>query len=207
MEALIFDIDGTLWDSRALVAQGYNRQLAREGFSHLQVSVEDLTPLFGKMDWELGDALFPQFPVPQRYALLQRCMDEEKRFLAENPCAVGYPHIRQTLEALHQKYRLFLVSNCQKGYPELCMDKLSISHLMEGHLCHGDTHAPKGETIRILMETYHISSAVYIGDTQGDFLAAKTAGIPLVFASYGFGSPESWEVKLETPEDLLKVFM
>ena len=26
-ESLIFDIDGTLWDSRALVAEGYNIQL------------------------------------------------------------------------------------------------------------------------------------------------------------------------------------
>ena len=31
-ESLIFDIDGTLWDSRALVAQGYNIQLKKEGF-------------------------------------------------------------------------------------------------------------------------------------------------------------------------------
>lgn len=31
-ESLIFDIDGTLWDSRALVAEGYNIQLKRRGF-------------------------------------------------------------------------------------------------------------------------------------------------------------------------------
>ena len=31
-ESLIFDIDGTLWDSRALVAEGYNIQLKAEGY-------------------------------------------------------------------------------------------------------------------------------------------------------------------------------
>ena len=30
MESLIFDIDGTLWDSRQLVAEGYNLQLQEE---------------------------------------------------------------------------------------------------------------------------------------------------------------------------------
>lgn len=30
-ESLILDIDGTLWDSRDLVARGYNLQLAQEG--------------------------------------------------------------------------------------------------------------------------------------------------------------------------------
>ena len=33
-ESLIFDIDGTLWDSRALVAEGYNIQLKAEGLDH-----------------------------------------------------------------------------------------------------------------------------------------------------------------------------
>ena len=33
-ESLIFDIDGTLWDSRALVAEGYNIQLEKEGLQH-----------------------------------------------------------------------------------------------------------------------------------------------------------------------------
>ncbi len=206
-EALILDIDGTLWDSRALVAEGYNLQLCDEGLPHLQVDVDKLTPLFGKMDWELGDALFPEFPIPQRYQLLQRCMDREKAHLAQSPCQVGYPHIAQVLEALHSQYRLFIVSNCQKGYPELCMGKLGIGHLIEGHLCHGDTGTPKGETIRTLMTRHQIASAVYVGDTQGDRLAAQAAGIPFVWASYGFGRVERYDIRLEAAEDLLKFFM
>ena len=35
LESLILDIDGTLWDSRALVAEGYYIQLKREGLEHL----------------------------------------------------------------------------------------------------------------------------------------------------------------------------
>ncbi len=206
-EALILDIDGTLWDSRALVAEGYNLQLREEGLAHLQVDVEKLTPLFGKMDWELGDALFGCLPIPQRYQLLQRCMDREKTHLAESPCQVGYPNIAAVLGQLSQKYRLFIVSNCQKGYPELCMGKLAIGHLIEGHLCHGDTGTPKGQTIRILMERCGIHSAVYVGDTQGDCQAAQDAGIPFVWASYGFGTPERYDIRLETAEDLLRVFM
>ena len=48
-ESLIFDIDGTLWDSRALVAEGYNIQLKKEGLEHLCVTAEDLKPLFGRL--------------------------------------------------------------------------------------------------------------------------------------------------------------
>ena len=48
-ESLIFDIDGTLWDSRELVAEGYNAQLRKEGMEHLCVDAERLKTLFGKV--------------------------------------------------------------------------------------------------------------------------------------------------------------
>ena len=64
-ESLIFDIDGTLWDSRALVAEGYNIQLEREGLSHLFVTEEILRPLFGKVMTEIADAILAAVYHPQ----------------------------------------------------------------------------------------------------------------------------------------------
>ena len=205
-ESLIFDIDGTLWDSRALVAEGYNIQLRREGLEHLCVTAEDFLPLFGKVMTEIADVIFAELPPEQRYPLMDRCMDTENRYLHENPCKIGYPGIRETLEALAKSHRLFIVSNSQQGYPELCIEKLGLTPYISGHLCFGDTGTEKGETIRRLMEKHHITSAVYIGDTQGDLDAARQAGIPFVFASYGFGDPEGWEAKIEKPEQLLQLF-
>ena len=190
MKSLIFDIDGTLWDSRALVAEGYNIQLKAEGYAHLCVDAEVLRPLFGKTMSDIADAILAEIPVPERYALMERCMDTENRYLAENECNIGYEGVKETLEALFQDYRLFIVSNAQCGYPELCMEKLHIAHLFEGHLCFGDTGTEKGETILTLMRRYKITDAVYIGDTQGDYEATVVADIPFVWAAYGFGSPE-----------------
>ena len=56
-ESLIFDIDGTLWDSRALVAEGYNLQLRDEGLDRLCVDAERLRSLFGKVMTAIADAL------------------------------------------------------------------------------------------------------------------------------------------------------
>ena len=79
-ESLILDIDGTLWDSRALVAEGYNIQLEKEGLQHLFVTAEDLRPLFGKVMTEIADVIFASIPMPERYALMERCMDTENRY-------------------------------------------------------------------------------------------------------------------------------
>ncbi|MBQ7802158.1 MAG: HAD family hydrolase [Oscillospiraceae bacterium] len=205
-ESLIFDIDGTLWDSRALVAEGYNRQLRAEGLDHLCTDAEALKPLFGLVMEDLADRLFAEIPAPERYELTLRCMKTENEYLHEAPCRIGYPGVRETLEQLRRRHRLFIVSNSNCGYPELCMEKLGIGQLFEGHLCFGDTGTPKGETIRTLMARHHISSACYIGDTQGDADAAKAAGIPFIWAAYGFGTPDAWDARLERFEDLVKEF-
>ena len=189
MKSLIFDIDGTLWDSRALVAEGYNIQLNAEGYFHLCVDAEVLRPLFGKTMTDIADVILAEIPLPERYALMERCMDTENKYLAENECRIGYEGVKQTLEELKKDYRLFIVSNAQCGYPELCMEKLGIAHLFEGHLCFGDTGTEKGQTILELMRRHNITDAVYIGDTQGEFEATVVADIPFVWAAYGFGSP------------------
>ena len=202
-ESLILDIDGTLWDSRALVAEGYNIQLKEEGLAHLCVTAEELKPLFGKVLEEIADILFVSIPVPQRYELMARCMKTENLHMHQDPCHIGYPGIRETVEKLAKKYRLFIVSNSERGYPELCMEKLGLTPYIEGHLCYGDTGTTKGQTIRTLIERHNIGSCVYLGDTQGDYEATLEAGVPFIWASYGFGTPSGFDAKIEKFEDLL----
>ena len=206
IESLIFDIDGTLWDSRALVAEGYNIQLRAEGYERFCVTAEDFLPLFGKVMTEIADVIFAELPPQERYGLMNRCMDTENRYLHENPCHIGYPDIQEVFRTLSKTHRLFIVSNSQCGYPELCMEKLGLTEFVQGHLCFGDTGTEKGRTIRRLMEKHHITSAVYIGDTQGDLDAARQAGIPFVFAAYGFGSPETWDARVENAAQLTELF-
>ena len=197
MKSLIFDIDGTLWDSRAIVAKGYNDYLTEVGRPDLQVDAEYLKTLFGKTMTEIADIMLDSIPAPERYAVMQGCMDREDEFLHEDPCDIAFPGVRETLEQLKGEYRLFIVSNAQCGYPELMMDKLGIRQHFEGWMCFGDTGLPKGDTIRILMERHGIGDAVYIGDTQGDLEASRKAGIPFIFCTYGFGTPEAWDAALE----------
>lgn len=204
-ESLIFDIDGTLWDSRGLVAESYNEQLCSEGLDHLQVKVEDLTPLFGKVAEDLANVLFDSVAEEERMPLMERCMNHEVEYLWKNECRVGYAGVKETMEKLAQKYRLFIVSNSQCGYPEVCINKLGIGDFVQGHLCAGDTGLCKGETIKKLMGDHNITSACYIGDTQGDADAAAMAGLPFVYCAYGFGNVKEYWQKIDSFEELLKL--
>ena len=204
-ESLIFDIDGTLWDSRALVAKGYNIQLKKEGLEHLSVTAEDLRPLFGKTMTEIADILFVSIPREDRYDLMNRCMESENVLLHADPCNMGYPAVRETMAELAKNHRLFIVSNSQCGYPELCMEKMGLTPYIQGHMCCGDTGTSKGKTIRTLMAKHGIENAVYIGDTQGDYEATVEAELPFIWCSFGFGNPEGYAAKIDTFEQLLNL--
>ena len=204
-ESLIFDIDGTLWDSRALVAEGYNIQLEREGFQHLFVNADILRPLFGKTMTEIADVLLASIDPAERYCLMERCMATENEYLFQNPCQIGYPGVKETVAKLSETYRLFIVSNSQCGYPELCMEKLGLTPYIEGHLCFGDTGTSKGQTILTLIKKHNIRSCVYIGDTQGDREACLEANVPFVFCTYGLGQADSWDAAIDKIDDLLNM--
>lgn len=204
-ESLIFDIDGTIWDSRALVAEGYNLQLQDEGLAEYCVDAQRLRPLFGMVKDAIADELFPNLPPRERYALIERCMEREHQHLLENECRIGYEGIEEAMERLSKGHRLFIVSNSQQGYPELCMEKLGLGRWITGHLCFGDTGTSKGKTIRTLMERYEITSCAYIGDTQGDYEATLEAGVPFIWADYGFGTPTGYALRIHAPGDLIQL--
>ena len=197
MKALIFDIDGTLWDTRAISVRGYNKAMDEFGRPDLYVTAEYLATLFGRTGPEIADIVFADFPPEKRMDLFNRVLELEDIELHNDPCQEDFPGVRDTLRALYGQYRLFVVSNCDCGYPELMMDKLGLADIFEGHMCHGDTHLPKGDTILALMERHGIEDAVYIGDTQGDLVASRKADIPFIYCSYGFGTPTEWDARLD----------
>ena len=57
------------------------------------------------------------------------------------------------------------------------------------------------------MERNNLKDVVYVGDTRGDADSAKIAGIPFVYAEYGFGHVDEYDYKIEKFEDLKKLFL
>ena len=204
-ESLIFDVDGTLWNSVDLVVKGWNLALEEAGLAPT-CTAEGIRPLFGKTMDESARAFLPDQAPKRRQEIMDSCMVWEERVMQADPCDIFYPGVRQGLEALAQRHRLFIVSNCQRGYIELLLEKGNLGTWIRDHACFGETGLCKGETIRLLMKRNEIRSAAYIGDTQGDREAACLAGIPFVWAAYGFGRPEAWDARVETFSQLEQLF-
>lgn len=189
LDAVIFDVDGTLWDASEECIRAWDqakRELYGEG---LDLGMEELAGLFGKPMDEISQAMFPNLPRAEAIRRADHVFEKEVEWLNEHPGKV-FDGVLDTMKKLKKRYRLFIVSNCQVGYIEALMKAARIEPYISGHLCFGDTNLPKSCTIRRLMEQYEIPSAVYVGDTRDDAEACRQAGIPFLFAKYGFGSAE-----------------
>lgn len=202
MDALIFDVDGTLWDSTEKVAVAWRQVCEREGVPSDMITPERLKKEFGKTLEDIGFSLFPFLPKEEAVRVTALACDLENEYLLENPPSL-YPGVKEVFRILSQKMPLFIVSNCQAGYIEVLLETTDLTPYVKDHLCPGDTGEAKAANIRRIVEKHHLKNAVYVGDTMGDYRAVKEAGLPFIFASYGFGEvPEPDEI-IQRPEDLL----
>ena len=205
MDAIIFDVDGTLWDSTNVVAVSYNRILEKYADLSVHVTADDLKRLFGKPMDVIFNELLPGLPYEEQCRIGSECFDQEHEELEKTPGTL-YDGIEETLRVLSAKCPLFIVSNCQAGYIELFLRKTGFGCYIKDHLCFGQTGTSKGQTILRLVRENNLHSPVYVGDTQGDADACKEAGIPFVFAEYGFGHAENPDYRIHTFRDLQTLY-
>ena len=204
MDGIIFDVDGTLWDSTALVAKAWNYVLETETDLKPDIDSLRLKSLFGKPMDEICLSIFKGIPVSEHPRLGELCFTRENALLYEEPVSL-YPGVPEACQALAKKCPLFIVSNCQKGYIEALLDTTPLKPCITGHLCYGDTGTSKDVTIRTLMKQYQLENVIYVGDTQGDADACQKAGIPFVLAEYGFGDAAAPDYRISELKDLLEL--
>ena len=202
MDSIIFDVDGTLWDSTEIVARAWQDYLKNQHNIEITITAQRLKSLFGQLLIDIARQLLP-FCTPQdQERLIEGCCAAEHEALLKEPAPL-YPHLEDTLAALSRKYPLFIVSNCQAGYIEVFLKATGLSRYFAGHLCPGDTGVAKAENLMLISQKYHLQAPVYVGDTMGDFEACQKAGVPFIFASYGFGDVPVPDARIESPFDLV----
>ena len=188
-DGIILDIDGTIWNTTGVVAIAWNRAIDISKFPAKKVIAQDL---------------WPNLDENQREVLLANCCSEEQIALKETVIDITYPTVVETIKELSAVTNFFVVSNCQDGYIELMLEKTGLSPYVRDFECFGRTNKGKAENIQILVQRNQLVAPVYVGDIQGDCDACRQAGVPFIWASYGFGQVSDYVAKLEKFSDLIE---
>ena len=198
-DSIIFDLDGTLWDSVECVVAIWNNALVKAGIEPT-LGYDELSRCMGLRIEQIFDRVIPQATQQQRDMIKETCTKTEQSYLAQRG-GVLYDKVEETLAALKKTHRLFIVSNCQEGYIRAFYKAHGLDKYFEDFECAGRTGRPKGENIRLIADRSGLKSPVYIGDTIMDQTAAAEAGVDFIHAAYGFGEAENC-VKAQSFEDI-----
>ncbi|MDA8228691.1 MAG: HAD family hydrolase [Desulfitobacterium hafniense] len=204
IDSIIFDLDGTLWNSIAGICEAWQTVLANYPKITKAVTPEDMQDCMGLPMDEIGKKLFPELDEDDQKKLMKEFCETEQAHLEEHG-GMLYPKLEETLEKLAQKYKLFIVSNCQDGYIQAFFKAHSLNKYFGDFECWGVTGLSKGETNKILIARNELKKPIYVGDTMGDAQSAKVAEIPFVYARYGFGKVEEYDYVIDCFEELLTV--
>jgi phosphoglycolate phosphatase len=186
-DALIFDIDGTLWNASSASAKGWNIGLTKLGIDQ-EISSAQIKKVAGNPFEECLDILLPgtRAKVPELFDTLNSCETEVVR----TEGGEFYDGVLEGIKHLAKRYKIFLVSNCQDWYMELFLHFSNFRPVLAGFDCHGRSGLPKHDMLRNLKDNHSLNSPVYIGDTSGDETAAKIACLAFIHVAWGFGQPE-----------------
>ena len=202
---VIFDLDGTLWDSAVSVAESWNMEIEKVYGTDPGLTPDDIRRNMGKTMNDIADDLMSQFPPEERYALARRCERFENEYITEHGGEL-FEGVRETLRALKEQGVLTaIVSNCQKGYVPAFLDSMDMRSCFDDYEEWGRSGLLKADNIRLVMERNGASEAVYVGDIQKDADASAEAGVPCIWAEYGFGRIEHPAAVLSRFEDLPEI--
>lgn len=200
-KGIIFDMDGTLWDSASGVAKSWTRVVNAEHDKDRVITTEDIQSVMGRTMDKIAEILFPELEEKERLELIDRCGKDENDYLREHGGEL-YPQLEETLKVLKENYHLYIVSNCQSGYIEAFLDHYGFGHYFDDIECYGNNLFQKGKNIRLVVERNGLTDAVYVGDIQGDYDATMEAGIKFIHAAYGFGTITQETAKINSFTEL-----
>ena len=189
IKAVLFDLDGTLWDASESVAESFNIALARLDLPR-RITRDEMMHEMGKTLEEIAHVYFDCIDPERAVGIMRYCTAYENSYI-ETHGGNLYEGLRETLEKLKSMgLMVACVSNCQSGYIEAFMKYHEMSDLFDDKECWGDTGHMKADNIVLVVKRNGLlpDECIYIGDTMGDYNSAKAAGTHFIHSAYGYGN-------------------
>jgi phosphoglycolate phosphatase len=188
---VVFDLDGTLADTASDLIATLNVILTREGLAPLpEAQARALVGAGAKALIECGFAASGRDLTPDRLEELYRFF---LAWYADHICVETrlYPGVKRALLQLEQEgFRLAVCTNKFEAHAVAVLRQLRVAHRFAA-ICGRDTFCyikpdPRHVTLTVERAGGRPESAVMVGDSRTDIVAAQAAGIPVIAVPFGY---------------------
>ena len=208
IDSIGFDLDGTLWDFAARYADFFAE--AVEGMEGVhRPTVPEVYAVTGLAALPYVENLFPELinaPDSVKLEIFHRAEHNGCEAILREGGRL-YEGLEQMLKTLSASYALFIASNCEPTYLNNFLTyygfRRYFTDIITQDMRIGKT--TKGQNIRTVMQRNGFRHTVFVGDAQSDADAAEEAGVPFIWASYGYGSVPNARYRIDRPMDLIPI--
>ena len=207
-KAILFDLDGTLWDALDTITEAWNKAMKDNNLNY-SFSIATMKSFMGLTPRETAPLAFKDVSLEKGLEYFSLCLNEEIKYLRIHPGKL-YEDEEEVLKVLQKDFPLFIVSNSDKGYIEDYIEAYRFKKYFTDHVCAGDTNLEKWQNILYIKNKYDLKDIIYVGDTLKDQNESNKAGVKFIHAAYGFGEIKEEVNKInslkELPDLVKKVF-
>ncbi|MGA8943387.1 MAG: HAD family hydrolase [Thermoactinomyces sp.] len=189
MKAIIFDLDGTLFQTEKVGVPAYREaflQLKKSGdFPGEIPSDEQIHSVFGLTHEQLWNKLLPDASAELKERA-DRLMLEKELELFHKGEGQLYPHVKATLTRLYNDgWPLFIASNGVGAYVNTALETEGLIFLFKGIYTSGDYKTKdKTELVRRCRQEQGITGGYMVGDRSSDIMAGKENGLFTIGCRY-----------------------
>ncbi|HKK69846.1 MAG TPA: HAD family hydrolase [Candidatus Krumholzibacteria bacterium] len=203
VEAVVFDLDGTLVDSGTAVigavATGIREVAERHGHGRIDVDPSVLRAALGRPAREYFRTVLPRKLVDLADEVKEVATRHEVDALREGHGRT-FDAVLPTLDALRSSgRRLACVSNAQAPYFRAALDHLGLGSRFAFTECQEELPAGADPPFKVAMLRRALAAldvaparAVMVGDREEDLVSGRTVGCRTIGAVYGFGEPDEF---------------
>ena len=201
--AVIFDLDGTLWDSSESTFYSVGEIVKKHKLE--KISNNTIKNVFGLNKEQAAKHYFPNIDLDTSLKYLREIGNVNINNLMENGAYI-YPNLIDVLKNIKKKYKIFIVSNTSRNeYIEAFFNSSGSKEYFDGYLAASKIGISKQDAIKKIINDYKIDNAVYVGDTKLDYDSSINNNIPFIYAKYGFGKIDNYKYSINNLSELPEV--
>lgn len=189
VKLLMFDLDGTLVDTRRDITNALNYAL--QSYRRKQFTVEDTTAMIGEGITRLIEKVLGEDQRASRDAVIGNFLGYYAEHLTD--CSAVYPSVRETLEALGG-YKKAVISNKREGLSTRLLEALDLAKYFDLVVGSDTTPHRKPSPVPVIYALEKMGvpphEAAMVGDSNFDIEAGKDAGVTTIAVTYGYRGKE-----------------
>lgn len=181
---IIFDLDGTLWDTREITLKSANVVAAKYP-DIKEITMIEVEGGMGYSFEETAKIYMPYLDKEIREKYFREIIDTNIDLINKEGGKL-YEGVKDTIINLSKDYKLGIVTNNNDDYVKSFFKSSGLKEYFTDYMGAASYNLTKGDTIKKLVSKYQEKNNYYVGDIRNDMISSEEAGVTFIHAKYGF---------------------